>query len=220
MSGDMRVLTLWQPWATLMVPEFPTRYGKDRAAPKSIETRSWSTAYRGPVLIHASAKPVPKRMVRYPEGQMGDYTVQDDGPGTDCYLLDGGWRSYANQQLPIDLPLGAVLGVGDLVDCLPVATEYRRPYFGGGDHLAGAFTAPDRSGLGDGLFIVRRDPGDHDRYQATDVSDQLPFGDFTPGRFGWVFENVRALPKPIPWKGGQGLRHAPPELLEAIRGAS
>ena len=40
----MKVLSLLQPWASLVM----------RGA-KSFEVRSWSTAHRGPMLIHASA---------------------------------------------------------------------------------------------------------------------------------------------------------------------
>jgi activating signal cointegrator 1 len=39
----MKALSLLQPWATLVVMGF-----------KTIETRSWSTHHRGPILIHAS----------------------------------------------------------------------------------------------------------------------------------------------------------------------
>ncbi len=39
----MKVISLLQPWATLVV-----------MGAKQIETRSWSTAYRGPLLIHTS----------------------------------------------------------------------------------------------------------------------------------------------------------------------
>jgi hypothetical protein len=39
----MKVLSLLQPWATLVV-----------MGVKQIETRSWSTVHRGPLLIHAS----------------------------------------------------------------------------------------------------------------------------------------------------------------------
>jgi len=39
----LKVLSLLQPWATLAV-----------IGVKQIETRSWSTAHRGPLLIHAS----------------------------------------------------------------------------------------------------------------------------------------------------------------------
>jgi hypothetical protein len=41
----MRVLTVRQPWASLII-----RGGKD------IENRGWATGYRGPLAIHSSAK--------------------------------------------------------------------------------------------------------------------------------------------------------------------
>ncbi len=41
----MKVISLLQPWATLVV-----------IGAKKIETRSWNTNYRGPLLIHASKK--------------------------------------------------------------------------------------------------------------------------------------------------------------------
>lgn len=40
----MKVITIQQPWASLIV-----------LGAKKIETRSWATRYRGPILIHASA---------------------------------------------------------------------------------------------------------------------------------------------------------------------
>lgn len=42
----MKVITVWQPWAQLLAE------GK-----KHDETRGWATKYRGPILIHAAAKP-------------------------------------------------------------------------------------------------------------------------------------------------------------------
>lgn len=41
----MKALTLWQPWASLVA-----------LGEKRIETRCWSTKYRGPLAIHAAAK--------------------------------------------------------------------------------------------------------------------------------------------------------------------
>lgn len=41
----MKAITLWQPWASLMA-----------LGHKTIETRSWSTNYRGPLAIHAAKK--------------------------------------------------------------------------------------------------------------------------------------------------------------------
>lgn len=36
------------------------------------------------------------------------------------------------------------------------------------------------------------------------------------GPFGWRLANVRRLPKPIQWRGGQGLRRLPPNIVEEI----
>ncbi len=44
----MKALTLWQPWASLIA------WGE-----KQYETRSWGTAYRGDLAIHAGKKCVP-----------------------------------------------------------------------------------------------------------------------------------------------------------------
>jgi hypothetical protein len=45
----MKIITLWQPWATLIAIGL-----------KKYETRSWGTSYRGPLLIHAAKRP-PRR---------------------------------------------------------------------------------------------------------------------------------------------------------------
>ena len=43
----MKTITIWQPWASLLV-----------SGQKEYETRSWATAYRGPIAIHAAKRPV------------------------------------------------------------------------------------------------------------------------------------------------------------------
>lgn len=45
----MKALTLWQPWASLVA-----------IGEKKVETRGWSTKYRGELAIHAGAKVPPK----------------------------------------------------------------------------------------------------------------------------------------------------------------
>jgi hypothetical protein len=40
---------------------------------------------------------------------------------------------------------------------------------------------------------------------------ETAFGDFSPGRYAWALENIRALPKPIPAKGALGLWDWPAE---------
>ena len=42
----MKAITIWQPWASLIA-----------CGAKKFETRSWKTDYRGPIAIHAGAKP-------------------------------------------------------------------------------------------------------------------------------------------------------------------
>ena len=43
----MKAITIWQPWAFLLA-----------MGAKQYETRSWETAYRGPIAIHAAKRPV------------------------------------------------------------------------------------------------------------------------------------------------------------------
>ena len=83
----MKALTLWQPWATLMAVGI-----------KTIETRSWRTHYRGPLAIHAAARPV----------------VKDLKPGYSFYMSA---PSPSGRTLPLDFPLGVVLGVCELIAC-------------------------------------------------------------------------------------------------------
>jgi hypothetical protein len=34
-------------------------------------------------------------------------------------------------------------------------------------------------------------------------ADEYAFGDYSPGRYGWVFNNIRRLTQPFPYKGAQ-----------------
>ncbi len=88
----MKCLTVMQPWATLLV-----------TGAKRFETRSWRTAYRGRVAIHAG------RM--FPEEARA---LCRQEPFRSALLLAG----YRH---PADLPVRAVLGTVELTDCLPAA---------------------------------------------------------------------------------------------------
>lgn len=189
-------LSLWQPWASLVA-----------LGAKTIETRSWSTKYRGPLLIHAAR--------REPEwGRFGDFDSEPFWRGedlrhiNDCECADGevdqrcGRRSRhrtvltRNALLYADLPLGAIVASCRLVDVVPMidacGTDVDAPA-----HLC-------RSG--DTLLLHRpeSDPF-HDGETERDVSDQAPFGDFAAGRFAWLLDAVTALAEPIPARGHQGL---------------
>lgn len=84
-------ITVRQPWATLLA-----------CGRKEFETRSWPCDYRGPLAIHASG-------MLHPDDRIWCREDADIGR----ILRDLG---YADVTL---LPLGAVLAVGTLADCVP-----------------------------------------------------------------------------------------------------
>jgi ASCH domain len=81
-APKLRALTVKQPWAWAIVHGL-----------KLIENRSWPTAYRGPLLIHAGVS-------RSDLGLEGDRM-----PGLPDYD---------------ELTYGAIVGVADVVDCVPL----------------------------------------------------------------------------------------------------
>ncbi|MET0373983.1 MAG: ASCH domain-containing protein [Rhizorhabdus sp.] len=76
----MRAVSLWQPWASAVA-----------VGNKSIETRHWTTKYRGPIAIHAAK--------RWARDEREFASVE-----------------HALGRLPKRLPLGAYVAVADLVD--------------------------------------------------------------------------------------------------------
>lgn len=83
----MRALTLSQPWATLVIEGH-----------KRIETRSWMTEYRGPLVIHAGVRMGPDE------------------------------RGYAEEWglVPDSLPRGAAIGTVRLVGCVLFDERHER----------------------------------------------------------------------------------------------
>lgn len=165
----MKVLTLTQPWATLVA-----------IGAKKIETRSWSTSYRGPLAIHA-AKGLGAG------GRRGFYDQ--------CYrhpflaALEPamtGEREIAGFTIPhVDpsrLPLGAIVAVCELAAIWPISVRG-----------------------GQTCYCTRVDPrGGHNDYTAV-LEPEHSFGDYAPGRYAWLLANVRALPEPVPARGALGL---------------
>jgi hypothetical protein len=107
----IRVLSLWQPWATLIA-----------IGAKRFETRSWSTAYRGPIAIHAAKTWTPEQramvntdpcraVLLAAKASRARYTVQP--PTTWIYSADHRYRA--------GLPHGVIVAVAELVDIYPTA---------------------------------------------------------------------------------------------------
>jgi hypothetical protein len=131
----MKVLSLWQPWATLMA-----------IGAKKIETRSWSTPFRGRLAIHAA---------KHEDRNIRAMTATP--PYCDALKI-AGYHKWS------ELPLGAIVAVVTVVDCRST------------DELFGTLSSWEHC-----------------------------FGDYGPGRYGWITDDLLMLPKPMPFAGGQGL---------------
>jgi activating signal cointegrator 1 len=90
----MRALTLTQPWATLVA-----------VGEKRVETRSWSTRYRGPIAIHA-AKGINAEACEFADDLR-------------CYNVLTRARPLST------LPRGMIVATARLVDCQPTIVAVR-----------------------------------------------------------------------------------------------
>jgi hypothetical protein len=97
----MRAITIWQPWASLIA-----------VGAKSIETRSWPTRYRGPLLIHAAKRWDAELdfQARYARDKL---TLMLFRPPSEAHERAG--------SIPIGEATGKVVAVATLADCRPMA---------------------------------------------------------------------------------------------------
>lgn len=178
----MKTLTIRQPWASLIA-----------AGVKTIETRSWSTRYRGPLAIHAGRAT--------PDGlwETGDWAIAWEGNPRNAFA----YRHILSNRL--DLPLGAVVATCTLADVVPILTV--GDAVDGQAHVVQSRQRPDRTYLyrpSVGHHSTGGEVFDHFEWDPTEVTDQLPFGDFTPGRYAWLLTDITPC-DPVPAKGRQGL---------------
>jgi activating signal cointegrator 1 len=157
----MKALTLYQPWATLVA-----------IGAKKIETRSWSTKYRGPVAIHASKKfPIEFHGDSKPFRSCLKGILFSDNPSTPWQLIKS------------NLHLGCIIAVCELVVVVPIDNQIQ------------------------GYRVI--DDGYDLNIPIPPLEPDRSFGDYTPGRYAWILENVRMLKEPIPCKGMLGLWTVP-----------
>lgn len=97
----MKALSLKQPWATLIA-----------VGAKHIETRSWSTTYRGPLAIHAS------KSISLAEASLCCEEAFRGALETGSYWFDGTYKRN-----PFRLPLSAVIAIAMLVDVRQITTS-------------------------------------------------------------------------------------------------
>jgi hypothetical protein len=165
----MRGLSLTQPWATLVA-----------IGAKKIETRSWSTPYRGDLAIHATKG--------FPDWAVATCLEEPFRP-----VLKA-----AGVGMPADLSRGVIVAVARLADVLPIVEingKMPRVRCVGLDDEAIARVWDPTALAGVNGHVGDIQPNEH----------EAAFGDYTPGRFGWLLEDLQALPEPIPCRGYQGL---------------
>lgn len=148
---------------------------------KTIETRPqpMRTLVGQRIAIHA-AKRDPH------EGPVGDWSVAEDV--FDGWQLRGPGGPGVAYRFAF-LPFGAIVATALVTDSLPM----RNVHGGTRDNfiwLSGKDIHVERGGLCSSSKLV---------------TDQLPYGDFRPGRYGLLLADVEPLAEPIPFKGGQGL---------------
>lgn len=179
---EMKAISLWQPHASLM-----------QTGAKQIETRSWKTNYRGPLLICSAKGGLSVKQFNYTLSkrlfQFGLAELVEKGLKVKLKKA----YSEISKKIPYGktfssefdfhpvkrehLPFGKALCVVDLVDVVP--TESLVP-----------------------------------QYELL-VQDEIEFGDFSDNRFAWITKNRRPI-KPVPITGRQGLFNPPSELIDKL----
>ncbi|MHB1731900.1 MAG: ASCH domain-containing protein [Ferrimicrobium acidiphilum] len=169
----IKALTLYQPWASLVA-----------LGVKTIETRSWSTEYRGRLAIYAASSIPTDVRLNVLNQRVNGHNHHYEGGYTPILnaLYNGGFESTS------DLPLGAIVASCELIDVVPITrlgndaghTEYRvvdMPLFRG-------------------LHLLRE--------KDEVVEDQRPYGDFTPGRYAWLLADIASTTERCPrcWESG------------------
>lgn len=86
----MHALSLWQPWASLIA-----------CGAKTVETRSWSTAYRGALAIHAAMHPIDRQLIQ-------------TWPYRQCLLLAGFRAGETQLVASARLPRGCIVAIANL----------------------------------------------------------------------------------------------------------
>jgi hypothetical protein len=175
----VKALTIRQPWASLIA-----------MGVKTIETRSWSTNYRGPLAIHAGASL--SYISRRESMWVGAYETTNDTPRRSKFpqCLMRGPMAW-----PYRMPMGTIVATCELVDVLPMVEAL----------TIGEHTQTERvvQILSSGrTCILDRWRGGGEVVRLLD--DELPYGDFAVGRFAWILENVTPF-KSAPEKGKRGL---------------
>lgn len=182
----LKATTVQQPWANLVADG--TKY---------VVTRSRRTSYRGRLIVYAAKTDL--------------HLHSHDKYLAACHgraLATASRNAHGHQ-----LPLGVIVATGTLVDCAPI---------GGPTDFSTGLVEGEPPALADRAVVVCHsalapldeslvldDPGKGPR----DISDQLPYGDFRPGRWALFLEDVQPVEARCPACWGSGSSPYPTRLL-------
>lgn len=174
MSG-LPVLTLHQPWASLIA-----------LGVKTIETRSWP-APKGligeRIGIHAALHVDHAAAARFEDVLHRGGMCAADWQGTARHATEGNGSGAR----------GCIVATATLTDCVPmVAIESHEDLT---DEEVLAITPSGR--------LVLAGPQRAWHWQV--VTDQVPFGDFALGRYAWLLDDIKATTEWCPWCDGVGV---------------
>lgn len=161
MKSETRIITLYQPWASL--------WG---TTAKRYETRSWHTNYVGKIICHAAAR-------------------------SSCNPVDG-MRTLIDHAKKIDKAIA--------LPQIWAALEIEEGDF---DAIAQLPTGKCIS-----LMEILSSEMVEDIKRRSDL--ELVTGFWTPGRYGFKSRRVAPIVEPVPWRGGQRIRFAPPQLKSLV----
>lgn len=185
----MLCVSLYQPEATLVV-----------IGEKTNETRSWSTKYRGRLLIHATK--------RFTRGDLSKCYAYNFIPALRRFIPSG--------DISPALPHGAILGSVEVVECLEIIGDpINFCACGHADHMHKArprdigYGHCQALGCASTCRVFRR------ATMSKPPEPELSFGDYTPGRYAWVLRHPIRFPLPIPFRGHQKLFDVPERLVPA-----
>jgi len=154
-GGNMKAITIWQPWASLIA-----------VGAKKNETRSWKAPKEligQRIAIHAAKKLDKDICLTMP---FADVLIRQNL----IRLFSGGF-----QNTDFYLSTGEILATCKLTACLRIISEDKRKNI---------------AQLENAYFVS---------------GNEFAFGDYTPGRYAWILEDIQALKEPIFAKGMQRL---------------
>lgn len=198
-----------QPWASLIAlghKTIETRPGPPNGPmrPQGVRGLPGCRIEQGERIAIVAGASRPKEGLRL--GLDGQVTDQE-------FLVDGGLLLELCNERSWPLPLGVVLATVEVEFAAPVRGKVPanddRPAFlldgEYGDQLLTLWHAEAK------VWPWQGPVASHWEHQA----DQLPLGDFTLGRWGWLLTDVHRT-EPIPCKGRQGVFELPADVAERL----